>query len=299
MPVSHTAVHLARAQRGWTLRVVGSLTPPLLQDLRHRYATYSPLCLDLRRAAVCAEVLPELRHFCAEPTHTVIPTELRAAILPIPDGLPVDMRTLLTHELRSPLALSQMRLSGLLQELVASGSPQAESCRRTIEDLQAVRRLLDTYLSAHRTWESEAIELSALCRQAVQHLQDLPGAVGLTLHTSAEAVWVWGDRQALYQLVWNLLLNALEAGGPPDQVRMSVRIREAYGEVLVTDAGPGFPPERLQQPSLLGHSTKAGGLGVGLAICDWITRRHRGQLHLENGAVGARARVLLPLHQPH
>ncbi len=310
--MEHAAIQLERLAQGWVVRVVGSLTPRLLEDVALRYDHYRPLCLDVRAATIPPSLLPRLESFRRQPAHTVLPSDLgtpvrQRALLPgrsirsrhdgwNTQGLPLDLRTLLTHEIRGPLGLSHLRLQALASHFEATGATEAAAgCRKTLEELDSVSRLLETYLSTSRPWRREPVDLQDLCRQAADHAADLPPAgQPVRLQLPDQPVVAPGDPQALYQLIWNILRNAIEAGGPPEDVVISLGVDATGVQLVIADGGPGFPRERLDHPDAEGRSAKPGGRGVGLAICHWIARRHHGNIALSNGPIGARVRVRLP-----
>jgi len=103
---------------------------------------------------------------------------------------------------------------------------------------------------------------------------------------------ITGDRVQLQQLALNLILNAADAMAPnaPGRRRLyltTVRHQHTV-RASVRDEGAGLPAdvERLFQPFF---TTKAQGLGMGLAICRSIIAAHHGRLwaepHPERGAV--------------
>jgi PAS domain S-box-containing protein len=109
---------------------------------------------------------------------------------------------------------------------------------------------------------------------------------------------VLADRTQLQQVLLNLIRNAAEAIGDVANGRIDVCARMAPGdkiEIVVCDNGPGLPPEivdRLFQPFA---STKAFGMGIGLAICRTIVEGHGGTLTAgASRSGGARFQILLP-----
>jgi signal transduction histidine kinase len=94
---------------------------------------------------------------------------------------------------------------------------------------------------------------------------------------------VEGDRTQLQQVVLNLILNAIEAMRGIDEGRRQLQIStetDAVGDLLVTarDTGPGVDPANAERIFEAFYTTKAGGLGMGLAICRSIVEAHGGRM---------------------
>ncbi len=107
------------------------------------------------------------------------------------------------------------------------------------------------------------------------------------------------DRVQLQQVLLNLIVNACDAmeTNPPDDRLLTLTTSIAQNEMRigVPDCGVGLPHdvESLFQPF---HSTKVGGLGVGLSICRTLVTSHGGRLWAEPRAErGAAFYVALPL----
>jgi PAS domain S-box-containing protein len=92
-----------------------------------------------------------------------------------------------------------------------------------------------------------------------------------------------GDRVQLQQVLLNLVINAVEAmsgaSGGARELRISTAFAES-GEVLVAvrDSGPGLTPETMEHLFKPFHTSKPGGLGLGLSICRSIIEAHGGRL---------------------
>jgi C4-dicarboxylate-specific signal transduction histidine kinase len=98
---------------------------------------------------------------------------------------------------------------------------------------------------------------------------------------------VWGDRIQLQQVILNLVLNAAEAmkEAGTDVRMLNVRTSKQDGrfaKVSIRDVGPGIEENsasRLFEPF---YTTKAGGMGMGLAISKDIVKSHKGEIRVEN-----------------
>jgi PAS domain S-box-containing protein len=88
------------------------------------------------------------------------------------------------------------------------------------------------------------------------------------------------DPGQMEQVVINLLKNAIEAGGPPEAVSMSVSEADGGLRWTVEDRGKGLSPEVLRNALLPFYTTKPNGSGLGLTLCREIVEAHRGTLHL-------------------
>jgi PAS domain S-box-containing protein len=124
---------------------------------------------------------------------------------------------------------------------------------------------------------------------------------GVSLQTDlADLPLIEGYRVQLQQVVLNLMLNAIEAMSCLDEAPRELRIsttRKASGAILIAvrDSGPGLDPtvvNRLFDPF---YTTKPGGIGMGLAICNSIVEAHGGRLWASaNEPRGAAFQFTLP-----
>jgi C4-dicarboxylate-specific signal transduction histidine kinase len=125
--------------------------------------------------------------------------------------------------------------------------------------------------------------------------------VPISLELAADLPRVRGDRVQLQQVVLNLVLNGLEAMREPGAGDRTLVIRTARDgaaavAVAVQDSGIGIDEKELDRLFQPLYTTKAEGLGMGLAIARTIVGAHGGQLGAANNVHGgATFRFTLPV----
>jgi len=217
-----------------------------------------------------------------------------------------------SHELRTPLA--QIRW---FAELLHLGKLRTEDERERSAGIidQEARRL--TYLvenvlnfsraekGTNRISPSPA-ELDHEIQDVIELFAPLARARKMTLATALDAhAIVMLDRDALRQILLNLLDNAAKYGPPGQTITVGSEISGGVARIWVEDQGPGIPHEdrrRVWDPYVrLNRSAESatGGSGIGLSVVRELVELHGGRTRAEGSPVGgARVLVELPLNQP-
>lgn len=107
--------------------------------------------------------------------------------------------------------------------------------------------------------------------------------ISLTLQLQADLPFVCGDRIQLQQVVLNLILNAIEAiteaPDGPQEIEVHTRPEPSTTvTVSVHDSGIGLDADDLQRIFDPFFSTKADGMGMGLAMSRAIILTHQGRI---------------------
>ncbi len=206
------------------------------------------------------------------------------------------MSASISHELNQPLAAIRSYADNARVLLDHERVDEARDNLRLISELTARMASIIAHLRAFARRDQhapervalqpaldDALALLAKRRQAmgVELIRDLPEAT----------LWVQAGETRLRQILANLLANALDALGERPQSRRIWLRAELEGDgVLLTlrDNGPGFSAEALQRAREPFFTTKTStqGLGLGLAICDTLTRALGGELRMSNHAEG-------------
>ncbi|MGE0641260.1 MAG: PAS domain-containing sensor histidine kinase [Thermoanaerobaculia bacterium] len=196
------------------------------------------------------------------------------------------------HEVRSHLsAIRSLSRSAKQLELRGDRARIPELLDDIDQAGEALQRFIDGYGRFAKLPEPrrEEVELRSF-------LAHLARAEPFRVDGEVPAIVLSIDPGQIQQVLTNLLKNAREAGGPPEEVMLAARLGGADLELEVVDRGSGMDEETLSRALLPFFSTKADGGGLGLAICREILEAHGGSLRLEPRRQGGlRAICRLPL----
>jgi len=194
------------------------------------------------------------------------------------------------HELRTPIAILQTRLEGLV------AGPQRARLLQDVARLAAMaEQLLDMQrLAGNQSWED--VDLVSTCEQVAADCGPLAISAGYDFEFDAEvpSLVTRGDQASLERAVTNLIRNAIEHGGGSGTIRVEVR---RDGTIEVADDGPGIPKDergRVFEP-FYRTKPKSTGAGLGLSIVDEIVRAHNGRISIVERDRGACFRLKLGL----
>lgn len=102
----------------------------------------------------------------------------------------------------------------------------------------------------------------------------------------------------LYQVFWNLILNAVQAIDGSGEIHVHSRVEESQIVVSVTDSGCGIPQDiqsRIFEPFFTTRDT-GNGRGLGLSVADDIVKQHKGVIEVSSvPGEGATFTVRLPI----
>jgi two-component system sensor histidine kinase HydH len=216
----------------------------------------------------------------------------------------------LAHEIRNPLGA----IKGAAQ-LLRSGSPEPSASEAEsdeymeiiVEEVNRLDRVLSQFLGYARPdrGERQELQVNDVVLKTLQLLSP-QGPAKILPELAADLPAVRGDPEQLRQVFLNLGINALQAmegGAEPGTLRVVTRLRRSWKrgeltpfvEVAFHDSGKGIPESSLSDIFIPFFTTKEGGTGLGLPICQRIVENHRGAIEVrsQQGA-GSVFTVLLP-----
>jgi PAS domain S-box-containing protein len=208
-----------------------------------------------------------------------------------------EMASTLAHELNQPLmALSNFAVAA--RALAAQSAPPdmlagaldeiVEQSKRASEIVKRVRAFINPKRGHYENLAIDAViaHATALLKPELQR-----DGVNLQLALGDGGAHVRGDRVLLEQVLVNLIHNAMHAmqDSPRGRIDLASRRVDQGVRITVADAGPGIPPEQLDQIFAPFFTTRPDGLGLGLNICRTIVEAHGGSMSVENPAGGGAA----------
>lgn len=204
----------------------------------------------------------------------------------------------LAHEIRNPLG----SIAGSVQ-LLRTGRGLSDEDRKLCEIVQRetarlndlVTDMLD--LSRPRKPDFANVDAASVAREVVELTTKSGRAatdVMVTYKGEAHAN-VRADRSQLYQLIWNLVRNAVQASSAEDEVLVEVAIDADRRVVLtVSDQGIGLDEQAKARLFDAFFTTRSHGTGIGLAVVKRIADEHGYTIEVESAeGRGALFRVRL------
>jgi signal transduction histidine kinase len=209
-----------------------------------------------------------------------------------------------SHELRTPLTLIRATAEiGLrthpsqeqqkfLQDIVN----ESDYMNHLVDDLLLLSRLDAQRLQLAR----ETISASELIFETIRQMEKLGQEKGITLTMDTVKGNIIGDRARVRQVLLILLDNALRFTPANGAIHLSSQPSGKFIEIIVSDNGPGIPPEHLphlferfyQVRTNATNDSRSNGLG--LSIAKALIEAQHGTIHIKSTAgKGAQVHILL------
>jgi signal transduction histidine kinase len=183
------------------------------------------------------------------------------------------------HEVRNPLNVVKTSVYYLLNARNLTPAKMAEHLQRIERNVGIADNVITT-LSSFARLPVPNLQPFALERCLRETLENNPPGdhLQVTVDVPADLPPVLGDIDQLRIVFGNLIRNAREAMPGSGNLGLAARPAGEYVEVAVSDTGGGISPENLAHIMEPLFSTKARGLGLGLAIARSILEKNHGTL---------------------
>ena len=224
------------------------------------------------------------------------------------DQIKSEFVSLVSHEFRAPLT----NMRGALELMGDSCITASSTCHRMLgivnAEVDRLGRLVEDVLNVSRI-EAGELKLTYEKVDAVQVVNQVLDEfaarnVSQKFHyfSGSARPLLWADLDRLYQVIANLIDNAVKYSPENSEVNVSIESNDGEGVVSVSDHGPGIPVE--EQPHLFQKFSRLDsrddketyGYGLGLYLCRRLIEGMHGRIWIESEpGRGATFRFALPL----
>ncbi len=208
----------------------------------------------------------------------------------------------LAHELRNPLGTIKTSAEMLLKNVPADNAVAREMAGFISSEVDRTNSLVTRFLDFARPLavRLEKTDLTQVIDQAVSDVEKHQPPFDVTIYKnySPEIPPFFLDGELMERVMYNLVLNAAQASPPSGSITVKTRQIDGMVEIAVIDRGSGIQPKLLENIFNPFYTTKAGGVGLGLAIVSKIVDEHGGSISVESEpGEGSVFRVYLPFRE--
>ena len=198
-----------------------------------------------------------------------------------------------SHELKTPLhsisGCAELMKNGMVKPedtVRFAGQIYSEAQRliNLVEDIIRLSRLDEGAEDMQR----ERIDLYALSASVIDSLGNEAKENKITVELCGGPAFIWGVRQLVSGMIYNLLDNAIKYNKANGSVKLSVSNEGEFSVVKVSDTGIGIPPEHQSRVFERfyrvdkSHSKEVGGTGLGLSIVKHSAMVHNAKIDLQS-----------------
>jgi two-component system sensor histidine kinase HydH len=195
----------------------------------------------------------------------------------------------IAHELRNPL--SSIKGAAVLLSDRSAKLPDEKSAEYQAliaEEIERLEGILTNYQSLVRPLkiDKEPICANSVVEKTVRLMRLNADVPAIHLSLAPELPSCESDPQSLKQVFINLIKNAHEACGSKGALYIATEFISPWIRITFSDTGKGLSPEILPHIFEPFVSTKANGMGLGLAICRRLIELNGGEIEAQNNSNG-------------
>ncbi len=227
------------------------------------------------------------------------------------DRLKSEFVSTLSHDLRTPLTTIQGYIE-LLGRVGPLTEIQKDFIGKALHSLNHITALISDLLDIGRIeagydLEMQPIRINETIQQAIEAHAVQIAQAELNIYTliADKPLWVMGNPRRLYQVVENLISNAIKYNKAGGFIKISAQSDDEHLIISIEDNGIGIP--LAEQPKIFERFYRVqsqetggvGGTGLGLAIVKSIIEKHNGRVWVRSyPGKGSTFSFVLPLCEP-
>ncbi len=207
-----------------------------------------------------------------------------------------DFAANVSHELRSPITQIRLKGEALQLGLVYDAADRDAHVDAIVREAERLSRLVDNVLDfsaierGAKKYTFRFEDLGEIVQNTVESGRNAVESSGLDIEVDVpdDLPVIWADKDAVSQVLTNLLSNAAKYGAQGGKVWISARATPDFVEVSVRDRGVGIAKADL--PRIFERFYRAGdpnirkyrGTGIGLTIVRYIVDEHGGSIRVDS-----------------
>lgn len=207
----------------------------------------------------------------------------------------------LAHELRNPMGTMKTSAELLARNVEKENAIAREMAGYIRDEVDRTNSLITRFLDFARpqSLKPQTGDLSAMLDHAIERFErEKTSNITVYKNYSPDIPPVAYDAELMERVILNLITNAAQASPSGGAVTVKTRLAGDMAEIAVIDRGSGIDPKNLESIFNPFFTTKAEGVGLGLAICSKIVDEHGGQIKVESTpGEGSVFHVFLPVHR--
>lgn len=208
-----------------------------------------------------------------------------------------DFISIVSHELRAPLAIIKENISQIYEGILGKSSKeQGRALEISLKSVDRLNRLVNELTDVSRLergkfkLQKRGFNLLDLTEEVFHGFEKIVKKQGKTLSydvlTHRENLEIIADYDKLTQVLVNLIHNALNHTDEGDNIKIGVRSEKDKAYIFIADNGRGIPEEHLPHVFKKYHQAsgqnQGAGLGLGLTIAEQIIKLHQGQIAVKS-----------------
>jgi signal transduction histidine kinase len=169
-----------------------------------------------------------------------------------------------------------------------------------LKEIRRVNEIVEQFLSLSRPFplEQKQGSLDKLLQNLIVLFREEASPQGIAVQEAIDSglPLIKMDEERLTQVFINIMKNGIQAMEHGGTLRVEAHVIKDRIRVVISDSGPGIPPDQMEKIFNYYYTTKEKGVGLGLPIAHRIVEAHGGQLDVESRVgSGTKVTVTLPV----
>ncbi len=207
-----------------------------------------------------------------------------------------EMAVSIGHEIRNPMT----SVRGFLQMFEDKYNEDKEFLDLMIEELDRANSIITEFLSLakNKLVELKPRKLNTVINNILPLIEASARTQDKTIKLEMEHTpYLLLDEKEIGQLILNLVYNGLESMPLSGIITIKIYKEEDKVVLAIHDQGCGIKPADLDKLGMPFFTTKQQRIGLGLAVCYGIAKRHNARIDAETSSKGTIIYVRFPIHK--